>query len=221
MISTVLRKLSFIRAAEKVLECWRIEPDLFFHGTEIPLNELAEIGTGSTPSRTVPDYFNGNVNWVLTTEIDERDINETKETLTERAIRDYGLRIYPEGTILLAMYGQGQTRGRTAFLVKPAAVTQNCAAIVVDQSRALPRYVYQFLQSQYEVIRGQDYMGAGVPHLNLKIVGSIRIPLPPMSDQQEMVAAIEKDKAAFQRLQQTVEKYHSEINRLAEDIWMH
>jgi type I restriction enzyme S subunit len=113
------------------------------------LSDVADIGTGSTPSRSNPEYFGGDVNWVLTSEVDENEINETAETLTTKALKDYGLRIYPPDTILVAMYGQGATRGKAAFLRVPAAITQNCAGIVITHPDVLPRYVYYFLMCIY------------------------------------------------------------------------
>ena len=101
------------------------------------------------------------VNWVLTSEVDENEITSTAETLTKEAIKDYGLRIYPADTILAAMYGQGATRGKSTLLRVPAAITQNCGGIVINRAGVLPRYVFYFLRSIYEAIRGQEYSGGG------------------------------------------------------------
>lgn len=91
---------------------------------------------------------------------------------------------------LMAMYGQGKTRGKVALLKCPAAITQNCAAIVIHREDVVPKYVYYFLRSMYETIRGQEYSGAGVPHLNLKIVANIRVPLPSREEQVAVVTDI-------------------------------
>ena len=88
---------------------------MLFTGSETPLAEIAEIGTGSTPSRTNAAYFGGDVNWVLTAEVAETEIFTTAETLTRAGVADYALRIYPPDTILVAMYGQGKTRGKAAL----------------------------------------------------------------------------------------------------------
>lgn len=131
-----LASISF--GAAQVLDNWSIS-SAAFTGREVALSDLAEIGTGSTPSRTEERYFNGNVHWVLTAEVDECEIHDTNEKLTANAVLDYSLRIYPPDTILVAMYGQGKTRGKAALLQVPAAITQNCAAIVIRHPEVLPR----------------------------------------------------------------------------------
>ena len=185
------RNRKIIAGVEDLLENWKVTKGMFVGGTDRTLSDLAIIGTGSTPSRTNPDYFGGEINWVLTGEVDECDIESTAETLTKRAIADYRLRIYPTNSILVAMYGQGATRGKSAYLRVPAAVTQNCAGIVVNAPDVLPRYVYYYLRSIYEEIRGQEYSGGGVPHLNLSIISNLRVPIPSMNRQEEVVADID------------------------------
>jgi type I restriction enzyme S subunit len=197
---------------------WKIDASLF-SGNEKALSEIAEIGTGSTPSRTNPAYFGGDVNWVLTSEVDENDIYSTAEMLTKEAIKDYGLRVYPPDTILVAMYGQGATRGKAAFLRVPAAITQNCGAIVMKLSDVLPRFVYYFLRSIYELIRGQEYSGGGVPHLNLTIIGNVRVPIPSLDDQQRIVADIESKLALMSGLRLLRDEAERDIQQTLNRLW--
>jgi len=188
---------AFIKSGDQAIDAWRIDPRQF-HGTEHRLTDLATIGTGSTPSRSNPEYFGGGIKWVLTTEIAENEIFDTSETLTDQAVMEFNLKIYPPGTVLLAMYGQGQTRGRTAILRCPAAITQNCAAIMPDTTRVLPEYLYFNLQSRYEEIRSQEYSGGGVPHLNAKIISQIMVPVPSLDEQQKIIARILEERGALQ-----------------------
>jgi type I restriction enzyme M protein len=190
----VVRKISrfesLAQGVSLVEDNWTYDNE-YFTGPERQLSDIADIGTGSTPSRTNPEYFGGGIKWALTAEVNECDIEMTAETLTEKAIVDYRLRIYPPDTILVAMYGQGATRGKSAYLRVPAAITQNCAGIVVNHPDVLPRYVYYYLRSIYEEIRGQEYSGGGVPHLNLSIISNLRIPIPSLEKQQDVVADLD------------------------------
>ena len=183
------------------------------------LDEIAKIGTGSTPSRTNLAYFDGDVNWVLTGEVDEVDIFSTAEKLTRTAVEDYGLRIYPPDTVLVAMYGQGKTRGKSAYLRVPAAITQNCAGIVVNPTDALPRYVYYYLRSIYEEIRGQDYSGGGVPHLNLSIISNLRIPIPSLSEQEAVIVALDAKMKLFADLQGLKDEAEQSARKILDRIW--
>jgi type I restriction enzyme S subunit len=185
----------------------------------INLSDIADIGTGSTPARENLDYFGGDINWVLTAEVDECEIISTAETLTEKAIKDYGLKIYPIDTILIAMYGQGKTRGKAALLKCESAITQNCAAIIIRSDDAVPKYVYYFLRSMYETIRGQEYSGAGVPHLNLKIIGNIRIPLPSIEEQKAIVAEIDRKIFALEELKKLSVETATLITQAITKIW--
>ncbi len=209
----------------KIVECsstlhsnWRIDKALFF-GTEIPLSEMADIGTGSTPSRSNLEYFGGDIHWVLTAEVCECDIDKTAETLTQQAIQDYHLRIYPADTILIAMYGQGATRGKAAYLRVPAAITQNCAGIVITRPDVLSRYVYYFIRSIYEEIRGQDYSGGGVPHLNLSIINNLRIPVPTMVEQEAVVAALDAKMLLHSQLLAMKQEAESQSRQILASIW--
>ena len=186
----------------------------------VKLEDISEtIGTGSTPSRTNQDYFNGTINWILTTEVNETELSDSVEKLTEKAIKDYGLKVYPPKTILIAMYGQGQTRGRTAITKTPAAITQNCAGIVIDTNKAEPYFVWYYLRSIYELIRGQDYSGGGVPHLNLEIVKNIEIPLPPLETQRQIVEKLDRQMQALDGVRLLKEEAQKRIEEILTEVW--
>jgi type I restriction enzyme S subunit len=212
------RGFAVCEGASMISENWKIHSS-FFAGAEHLLSAIADIGTGSTPSRTNPAYFGGDVNWVLTSEVDENEITATTETLTREAIKDYGLRIYPPDTILVAMYGQGATRGKAALLRVPAAITQNCAGIVIKRPDVLPRYVYYFLRSIYEIIRGQEYSGGGVPHLNLSIIANVRVPIPSPEEQQRVVAELDAKIALLSDLRSLRDEAERDIQQTLNRIW--
>jgi type I restriction-modification system DNA methylase subunit len=220
LVVEIDRQRVIVTGTEMVLENWRIESTQF-KGAELLLSDIADIGTGSTPARENGDYFGGDINWVLTAEVDECEITSTAETLTDKAVKDYGLKIYPVDSILVAMYGQGKTRGKAALLKCESAITQNCAAIVVRRQDVLPKYVYYFLRSMYETIRGQEYSGAGVPHLNLKIIADIRVPLPTKEEQQSLVAEIDRRIHVVEGLKNFVTEAATRIQQTITKIWEH
>lgn len=167
IIAEIEKQRAIIEGADKVLCNWKIqESDFIREGinyNNLIIDDFASVGTGSTPSREIDEYFKGENNWVLTTEVAMNEIFDTTEKLSDKAIQDYGLRVYPKNTILIAMYGQGKTRGQSAYLQIPASITQNCGAIVVDEGKAVPKYVWYYFMSIYDKIRGQDYSGGGAP----------------------------------------------------------
>ena len=224
IVAQIEKQKGIIDGVEKVMENWQLlESDFIIDGVNYNnpiIDDFANVGTGSTPSREIPEYFKGEHNWVLTTEVSMNEISKTTEKLSDQAIKDYGLKTYPVNTILIAMYGQGKTRGQSALLKIPAAITQNCGAIIVDEGKANPKYVWYYLMSAYEKIRGQDYSGGGVPHLNLAIVKQIRVPLPDdLTVQFEIVKNIENKFQTLDGLSKMKTEAQKKINQILSDVW--
>jgi len=97
---------------------------------EIKMGELANISSGSTPSREVDEYYQGNIPWVKTGEVNYTEITKTSECISEKAIKDSSCRLYPVGSLIIAMYGQGKTRGKVGKLGIKAATNQACAGVM-------------------------------------------------------------------------------------------
>jgi type I restriction enzyme, S subunit len=140
----------------------------------IQLSEIAQVSTGSTPSRSNARYFDGVHPWATSAELKNDFIDDTEEKLTNEGLKVVNGGLFPKGTILLAMYGQGSTRGRSAMLRIDSAINQACAAIV-PQDPIMANFIWTWLQVSYDAIRelGQ---GGGRPNLNLEIVRNLRLP---------------------------------------------
>ncbi|MFD9111144.1 restriction endonuclease subunit S [Streptomyces bottropensis] len=155
------------------------------------IEDVATVSSGSTPSRARRDFWEGgDVLWVRTGEIDFNVITETGEHVTRKAVREAGLRVYPQGTVLLAMYGDGATRGRVGLLGVEATINQAAAAIVCDPIQVDHRYLYYFLETQYAEIRNIG-QGSNRSNLNGALVGAMEIPLPSVEEQRELVISLE------------------------------
>lgn len=146
------------------------------------IGELTEVKTGRTPTRKAPQFFNGNIPWVKTGEVDGRQIMETEEHVSEKAVLECGLELFPPNSILIAMYGQGLTRGRSAILGVPATTNQACA-IILPTTRISPQYLFRLVQISYSEFRNLG-RGGNQPNLNLSMVRDFEIPLPPLSLQE-------------------------------------
>ena len=94
------------------------------------LGDFAETCSGATPSRAKPEYYNGTIPWVKTGELKDGAVEDTEEHVTDIALEECSLSLLPANTLLIAMYGQGQTRGRTATLLRPATTNQACFAVL-------------------------------------------------------------------------------------------
>ena len=153
------------------------------------LGNFCEIGTGSTPSRKNKEYYEGSISWVKSTEVSNCVIDSTEEHISEIAIAETNCTIYPKGTILIAMYGQGKTRGQIAILNIEATTNQAVAAILPSEL-CDKLFLYHCLHLMYENIRSMA-RGGNQANLNLAIVRSINIILPPLPLQQLFAQRIE------------------------------
>lgn len=152
----------------------------------VRLGEIAQIGSGGTPDRSQASYWGGDIAWVTTGEIQFNTITDTAEKITAEGLKNSSAKLYPAGTLLMAMYGQGKTRGQVAKLGVEAATNQACAAIRLCSDADLD-YVYQCLASQYQVIRELGNAGAQ-QNLNAALVKGISLPLPPKVEQMRIAA---------------------------------
>lgn len=143
-----------------------------------------KLGTGGTPSRNNPSYFKGNIPWIKTTEIKFNIIKSSQEHITQQALEESSAKLYPKGTILMAMYGEGITRGKCAILGIDAAINQACAAIQ-SLDRQDIKFVFYWLQRQYEKIRSKSH-GTHQSNLNLEFVKLLKIPCPPLQEQKKI-----------------------------------
>ncbi|MBE2907579.1 restriction endonuclease subunit S [Anoxybacillus flavithermus] len=179
----------------------------------IPLGELFEIKTGGTPSRENKNYWqNGKIPWVKTTEIKENTILVTEEYITEEGLRNSNAVLLPKNTILIAMYGQGKTRGRTAKLGIEATTNQACAAILPCKEHN-PDFIWRQLMMQYQTLRDLG-RGGNQPNLNLTLIKQFKIIVPPLSQQNTFAKIIQKIEFQKDLLQKSLVELENNFNSL-------
>ncbi|EKS6732688.1 restriction endonuclease subunit S [Enterobacter asburiae] len=154
--------------------------------------EIAQVGTGATPSRDNPDYWqHPDFNWVTSGETSLPFIFNTAEKISLKAVKETNVSIYSPGTLIIAMYGQGKTRGQITELCISAGTNQACAAIqLFDTNEYHRRYVKLFFEKSYEDLRNLAAGGAQ-PNLNLAKVSNTLIPIPPLSEQIKIATKVE------------------------------
>jgi type I restriction enzyme S subunit len=166
------------------------------------IGSILEVCIGSTPSRKHPDYWNGEIAWVSSGEVAFCKIQRTRECITKAGFENSSVKLHPPGTVLLAMIGEGRTRGQAALLETEAANSQNSAAL--RPSAALnSTYLYYFLCGQYEQTR-KTSSGNNQPALNKGRVQQIVLPVPPLAEQTRIVAEIERCLSVVDQLEATV-----------------
>jgi type I restriction enzyme, S subunit len=166
---------------------------------------LVDVATGATPLRKRADYYNGSIPWVTSGAVNAGVITEASELITELAIRETNAKVFPIGTLVVAMYGEGQTRGRVAALGIAAATNQALAALICDEhTERLRPYMRLFFLENYEAIRQLSFGGVQ-PNLSLSVIRDTPIPLPPLAEQVEIVRRVDQLLALAARLKQRIE----------------
>ncbi|MFI0397532.1 MAG: restriction endonuclease subunit S [Thiolinea sp.] len=158
----------------------------------VRLGDFTLVGTGSTPSRENPAYYNPpEINWVSSGETGQDFISATKEKISKKALLETNVSVYPIGSLILAMYGQGKTRGQVSELLIEAGTNQACAAIqFIEKHEAHRKYIKLFFKKAYEELRSQAAGGAQ-PNLNVAKVSTSVIPLPPLTEKIRLVSKTE------------------------------
>lgn len=154
---------------------------------ECRLEDLFFTTSGGTPSRQKSEYYNGSIPWVKSGELKSNIINETEEYITELAIEKSSAKLFPRGTILLALYGA--TIGRIAILGVNATTNQAICGIF-ETRYVITKYTYYYLQSERENLI-KSGAGGAQPNISQSIVKALNYPLPPFPEQQAIVKKIE------------------------------
>lgn len=143
------------------------------------IGEIAAVSTGATPLKARDDYYvGGTIPWVTSAELKQGLIGNPIHFITERALSETSVKLFPAGTLLVAMYGEGKTRGTVGELAVAATTNQACAAVQLhDRDPSHRAWVRLALEANYWYLRGLA-SGGVQPNLNLSLVRQIQLPLP-------------------------------------------
>ncbi len=179
------------------------------------LADFAETCSGSTPSRARPGYYAGNIPWVKTGELRDGEITETEEHVSPEAMRGTSLKLLPVGTVLVAMYGQGQTRGRTGRLSLPATTNQACFAILPNEEEFDSFYLQAWFRYSYARLRREtEGRGGNQPNLNGDMLRGQGLPLPQLAVQARIAQRVRERDQEVSRLRITICGQLKPLNRL-------
>jgi type I restriction enzyme S subunit len=162
------------------------------------IRDIAKVSSGGTPSRSKQNYWKGNIPWITTSLVDFNIITKAEENITEEGLNNSSAKLFPKETILMAMYGQGKTRGKVAILGIEATTNQACAAIIADSSTH-NLYLYQNLASRYGEIRKLSNEG-GQKNLSGGLIKGLKIPIPTKPEQQKIANFLTATDTKIQQL---------------------
>lgn len=165
------------------------------------IGQVAKVASGGTPERKRSDYWNGDIPWISTSLINFNLITEAEEHISDKGLNGSAAKLFPIGTILMAMYGQGKTRGKVALLGIEAATNQACAAIISDSQKVERKLLFYNLWSRYAEIRNYSNTG-NQENLSGGLIKLLPISLPPLPEQRKIAAILTAWDEAIQTAQQ-------------------
>jgi type I restriction enzyme S subunit len=181
------------------------------------IGDVADVTTGGTPSRDNPSFWGGDIPWIKTGELLDGDIDRAEEHLTPQGVQNSSAKVFPVDTILVALYGQGQTRGRTGRLIVPTATNQACCAILPNRTALSPRFIQYWLRSLYRDMREVSRDGAQ-PNWNGGMIKNIQIALLPLGEQERAVAALDRMRARLDALKHLQAETAAELEALLPSV---
>ena len=172
------------------------------------LGHVASVGNGSTPNRGRREYWeDGDIPWLNSSVVNREEVTRAEQFVTQRAVRECHLPIVKRGAVLVAITGQGKTRGRAAVLSMDATVNQHIAYISFRGSRLSPWYLKWTLAAAYDYLRSiSDDVGGTKGALTCEELANLRVPVPPAVEQGEIVTEIAARTRAIDELAAAAER---------------
>lgn len=183
------------------------------------LGEWAMTTSGSTPSRGDKRYWSpAEIPWVKTGEVAFAPISRTEEAISKQALTDCSLTLLPPQTVLIAMYGQGKTRGQSAILEIAATTNQACFAILPNATWDAD-FLHHWLMASYQDLRSlSDGRGGNQANLNGGLLNALEIPAPDMDDQRSILARLKTQLAEADALRIALEQQLRDLEALPQRI---
>jgi type I restriction enzyme M protein len=186
----------------------------------VQVGDVASIRSGGTPDRSNDAYWGGTIPWIKTGQIDFDVIQSADEFITQAGLENSAARMFPAGTILMAMYGQGVTRGRVAILGIDATTNQACAAIEVASPSIDRDFLYWSLAGKYLELRAiSESRGGNQSNLNSQLIRDVKIPLPDLETQRAIVAEIEAEQALVNANRELILRMEAKAKCAIDRVW--
>ena len=181
------------------------------------IGAISRVTNGSTPSRKIPVYWQGTIPWVSSGEVRNNIIGSTDECITQEGYDNSSVKLLPAGTVLIAMIGEGKTRGQSAILTIDATINQNIAAVVVDHGLVSARYIWYWFQMNYARNREKG-SGTGPQALNCQRVRELDFFVPSLPEQEEIVRILDSFLTQEQQAKEAAEAFLSQIDTMKKAI---
>jgi type I restriction enzyme S subunit len=186
------------------------------------LGDFASTTSGSTPSRGIKQYWEpAEIPWVKTGEVNFSTITATEEAISKTALAECSLTLLPPQSVLVAMIGQGKTRGQSAFLAIEATTNQNCFAVLPNDTWE-PEFLYYWFVSSYQFLRNFSAdRGGNQSALNGALLRALRVPAPDKTQQRHVIQQVKAALSEVAALEESSKTTLADIEQLPNRILAH
>lgn len=176
------------------------------------------IGSGITPLRKNESYWsNGCIPWLKTEQLGTHEIYDTNEKITQLALVETSIKLFPINTLSIAMYGEGKTRGSVSILKKEMTTNQACCNLIIDETKAYYEYVYYYLKTQYNQLRA---LSSGVrKNLNSNDIKQFEILLSDSIEEQKQIVQVLSNLDSKIELNKRINRELEQMAKLLYDYW--
>lgn len=181
------------------------------------IGAVSRVTNGSTPSRKVHEFWNGTIPWISSGEVKNNIIDSTNECITQKGFDNSSVKLLPIGTVLIAMIGEGKTRGQSSVLNIQATINQNIAAVIIDHGLINSRYIWYWFQMNYAKNREKG-SGSGPQALNCQRVRELDFYVPNYTEQNEIVRILDDLLAKEQQAKEAAEAVLDQIETMKKTI---
>ncbi|MFG2337361.1 restriction endonuclease subunit S [Streptomyces yangpuensis] len=164
---------------------------------------------GTTPTSSDEKYFGGPYPWVNSGDINDGLITHAEKSVTKKALIDFStLKMLPAGALAIALYGQGATKGRVGILDMEACLNQACCALIPAGAISV-EFAYYWFRGHKDGVVAQA-VGAGQPNLSQELIRQLRIPVPDLARQKQIVERL--------RVEEVRLRTHTSLLRARDDL---
>jgi type I restriction enzyme S subunit len=183
------------------------------------LGDYAATTSGSTPSRGIKLYWQpAEIPWVKTGEVNFSTINATEEAISKIALAECSLTLLPPQSVLVAMYGQGKTRGQSAILEIEATTNQACFAVLPNETWE-PDFLYFWFMASYQDLRSlSENRGGNQANLNGALLNALKIPAPDKEVQKSIVQQVKAALSEIETMERTSKTMLADIEQIPNRI---
>lgn len=183
------------------------------------IEEFAKCQAGATPSTKVRSYWDGgSIPWMNSGDVHQGVVTHTSGYITQLGYENSSTKMLPKDTVVIALAGQGKTRGTVAITDIELCTNQSICGIIIDNPSIRNKYIYYYLKTRYSDLRRVSSGDGTRGGLNLKMIGAYHIPIPSLSEQNRIVGILDTFTASIENLKEQITQRRKQFEHYRDQL---